>query len=94
LEELRLCFIEGFYLSCVPLSQVFVENTLGGNYILAGDDDAAESGFAKLIEKSLSDKIIDAKLAQKLDNLRKMRNPYTHPKSGTGNRTLMKRIKE
>ena len=94
LEELKLCYIEGFYLSCVLLAQVFVENSLGGNYILAGDDDTAESGFAELIEKSLADKIIDKTLAKKLDNLLKMRNPYTHHKIGDGNRTLMKRIKE
>ena len=94
LEEIRLCYIEGFYLSCVLLAQVFIENSLGGNYIVAGDDVTAENGFAKLIEKSLSDKIIDVTLAQKLDSLRKMRNPYTHPKSGAGNRTLMKRINE
>ena len=36
---------------------------MGGNYILAGDDDTAGSGFAK----SLSDKVIDATLRAEED---------------------------
>lgn len=92
LQEMRLCFIDGHFLACVLLAQTFVENSLGGSYILSGDETVAEKGFAKLIDKALDDKHIDSPLAEKLHELRLMRNPYVHPKAGSGKGTLMRRI--
>src|SRR3990170_2482933 len=94
IEELRLCYMEGYYLAVVLLAQVFIENTLGGQYILSGDGYIAEAGFSKLINKALDDNMIDSELADKFHELRRMRNPYVHPKGGAGSGTLMGRIKD
>jgi hypothetical protein len=92
LDEIKLCYIEGCYLACVLLSQLFIENSLGGSYILSGDEKAAEKGFAQLIDRALADNYIDSDLAIRLHELRQMRNPYTHPKAGAGSGTLIKRM--
>jgi hypothetical protein len=94
LNEIKLCYIEGFYLAVVLLAQIFIENSLGGSYIIGGDDEIAEKGFKKLIDKALADRLIDDELAAKFQELRKMRNPYVHPKSGDGAGTFMGRIVE
>ena len=56
--EIRHTYIEGCFLGCVLLVQVFVEHSLGNMYIIAGEDQLAEQGFARLIDKAL-DKICD-----------------------------------
>lgn len=94
LYELRLCFIEGHYLACVLLAQTFIEHSLGGAYIMAGDERIAEQGFAKLIDRASADNLIEPELATQLHELRLMRNPYIHPKAGLGTRTYMGRLLE
>ncbi len=94
LEEMRLCYMDGYYLACVLLAQVFIENSLGGSYILSGNEETVEKGFAKLIDKALADNYIDPALAARLHELRRMRNPYVHPKAGLGSSTLIGRMLE
>lgn len=94
LNEIKLCYIEGFYLAVVLLAQIFIENSLGGSYIIGGDDEIAEKGFKKLIDKALTDNLINDDLSVKLQELRKMRNLYVHPKAGAGTGTFMGRILE
>ena len=92
LQELRLCFIEGYYLACVLLVQIFVEHSLGGSYIMSGDDRIAERGFAQLIDNALADNHTSPDIASRLHELRRIRNAYVHPKAGLGPRTYMKRL--
>ncbi|MBN2503304.1 MAG: hypothetical protein JXB38_21180 [Anaerolineales bacterium] len=94
LEELRLCYIDGYYLACVLLAQIFIENSLGGLYIMAGDERTAEKGFAQLIDKALMDNLIDPLLANHFHELRRMRNTYVHPNAGLDKRTVMGRMLE
>lgn len=90
--EIRHCFIEGCYISCILLVQLYIEQALGHSYILDGGEKLAEQGFAKLIDKALEDKLIDSTLTDQLHKLRQMRNPYVHPKAGDGDRTIIKRF--
>ncbi len=94
LHEMTHSFVVGNFMATILLAQVFIENSLGGAFILAGDDDTATGGFAKLIKKSISDGSITPALAEKLDDLRRMRNPYTHPNPGTTPRSHMGRMLE
>jgi hypothetical protein len=94
LEELRLCFMDGYYLATVLLAQIFIENSLGGSYIISGDDKLVEKGFSKLIDQALADNLIDSSLAAQFHQLRRMRNPYVHPKAGTGPGSIMGRMLE
>jgi hypothetical protein len=34
LDEIKLCYIEGYYLAVVLLAQIFIESSLGGSYIM------------------------------------------------------------
>ncbi len=93
-EEIKLCYIEGFYLATVLLAQIFIENSLGAEYIIAGADKTVESGFYQIINKSLEDNRINKRLANKFHKLRRIRNTYIHPKGGTGPGTIIERIFE
>jgi hypothetical protein len=92
--EIRHAYIDGCFLGCVLLVQLFIEHSLGNLYMIWGEDQIAEQGFVRLIDKALEDNAIDAELADRLHTLRLMRNAYVHPKAGLGNRTLLRRTLE
>jgi hypothetical protein len=94
IEELQFSYINALYMATILLSQSFIEHSLGGSFLMSGDDDIVEKGFSKLIDKALETNQIDQKLAGRLHELRKMRNPYTHPKPGITKRSYMGRMKE
>ena len=41
LEELRLCYIDGYYMSCILLAQIHIEDTLANGYIIGGEEERA-----------------------------------------------------
>lgn len=92
LDELKRSYAYGNFMATVLLAQLFVEQSLAGGYSLARRDNIAESGFASLIETSLKDGHIPPHLADTLHSLRKIRNPYTHHRAGTGKGSYMGRI--
>lgn len=94
IQELQFSYINALYMSTILLAQSFIEHSLGGSFLMSGDDDIVEKGFSKLIDKALETNQIDQKLAGKLHELRKMRNPYTHPNPGITPRSYMGRMKE
>jgi len=93
-HELQRSFIGGNFLATVLIAQVFVEHSLGGSFVLAGEDAIVDSGFANLIEESLQRGWISPSLAARLHALRTMRNPYTHPKVGLHARGHMARMRD
>jgi len=94
IQEMTHSFVVGNFMATVLLAQVFVEHSLGGSFILGGDDTTATSGFAKLVNQSLSRGDISAELANRLHELRRMRNPYSHPSPGVTPRSYMGRLRE
>lgn len=94
IRELERSFINGNYLATILVAQVFIEHTFGGAYILAGEDKIGEGGFATLIDTSLRKGIITEELAEQFHELRKMRNPYTHPTSGDKAKGYIGRMKQ
>jgi len=71
--ELKRSFVvAGNYLATILVAQVFIEHSLGGTVILAGNDKIAEIGFATLIDISAQKGITTADLAHRLHELRKM----------------------
>lgn len=94
LHEMNHSFVVGNFMATILLAQVFIEHTLGGSFIMAGDDDTATGGFAKLIKEAVSDGSITSVLGEKLHELRRMRNPYTHPNPGLTPRGHMGRMVE
>jgi len=94
IHELKTSYINGCYMATILLAQSFIEHSLGGSFLMSGDDAIVKKGFATLIKEGLSVGQIDEKLAKKLHDLRKMRNPYTHPNPGVTPRSYMGRMKE
>ncbi len=94
IDELKFSYINALYMATILLAQSFIEHSLGGSFLMMGDDDVVEKGFSKLIDKALATKQINPKIADKLHELRKMRNPYTHPNPGITPRSYMGRMKE
>jgi hypothetical protein len=92
LEEMRHCYIEGCYLACILLGQIFIEQSLANLYIIYGEEKLAEQGFKKLIDKALSDSQISSEIATQLHELRQIRNSYVHLSAGAGARTFMGRL--
>src|SRR5262245_34252723 len=48
LREMQNCYVTANSMAVVLLAQTFIEHSLAGGLILAGDDDTAESGFARI----------------------------------------------
>lgn len=92
LDEQKRSYAYGNYMATVMLAQAFVEQSLGGMYTLAGRDEVVAKGFAALIDQAHQDNQITQQVANDLNTLRKMRNPYTHHTIGTGRRTYMGRL--
>jgi hypothetical protein len=94
LDELKRSYAYGNFMATVLLAQSFIEQSLGGSYILSGVDEVAQKGFASLVAAARDDGQITEKLANDLDRLRRMRNPYIHNTGGTGPRSYMGRLKD
>ena len=92
IQELQSSFLNGNFMATIFCCQTFVEHSLAGGYALGGQDDLVESGFKKLTEQSLADGGISAPIAKRLDELREMRNPYTHPRIIQKRQSLLDRV--
>lgn len=92
--ELQRSYIFGNHLAVILTAQAFVEHSLGGAFRLAGDDRVAASGFATLIDEALSRGAISSGVADRLHELRRMRNPYTHSQASDSPRGYMARLRD
>jgi hypothetical protein len=79
-EEMRLAYLNGLYVCCVVVSQIVIEHILAGLFEMFGRQDMGGSGFQKLAEAALCDGYISQDEFKGLDQLRRLRNPYTHSK--------------
>lgn len=94
LGEMKRSYIYGNFMATVVLAQAFVELSLGGMYSLAGDDRVADGGLARLVARAQDDGHIQDEIAESLNKLRRMRNPYIHHAGGDGPRSYMGRLME
>lgn len=97
-EEARWCWVNGQFIACTILCQCFVENSLrsmfGARGYSSGESDQwiTHSSMKELIEKSVEIDLIDQDLAVRLNQLRKMRNPYIHTRPVFSDGHFMKRV--
>jgi cytochrome P450 len=94
LHEMWRSYLSANYLAVVLCAQVFIEHSLAVHHILSGDDSTAEAGFAKLIDEARSTGAFSAARADRMHRLRRMRNPYVHPRAYSRPRNYMERIVE
>lgn len=92
LAEIEDSFKRGNFIACVLLCQLVIEHSLAHSFVLTEHEAIATKGFAKLIAAALEHSVIDSDLADQLTSLRKMRNPYVHPKFGDGSGTYIRRV--
>lgn len=92
IHELKTSFIYGNYLGTVLIAQAFVEHSLGGAFAMAGEDEIVQAGFARLIDESVSRDWISPWVAARLHDLRRIRNPYSHPSAPGGKRGYLARL--
>jgi hypothetical protein len=79
-DEMRLCYLNGLFISCVVVAQIVIEHTLARMLSLAGRDDLERVSFQKLVEEAAKERLISQDEFDALDELRRLRNPYTHSK--------------
>ncbi|MEP2706149.1 MAG: hypothetical protein ABJQ71_18900 [Roseibium sp.] len=92
LNEMQSPYIWGNFLSVIDNAHIFVEQTLGGSLILSGQDKAAEGGLAAVVARSLDYGLIDQEIADRVDELRRMRIAYSHAHVGLKERSYMGRL--
>ena len=92
LEEAKWCFVNGQFLACVLLCQLMLEHLLAGQYELMGNDRAKEEGFKRLCDRALADRLISESEHTTFSVLRRLRNPYTHPRNMDDSERLERRM--
>ena len=92
LAEIEDCFKRGNFVACVLLCQLVIEHALASIFMLTEHESIVTKGFAKLIAKASEVGVINRNTELKLTELRKMRNPYVHPKFGDGQGTYIRRV--
>ncbi len=92
LHEVANSYVNGNYMAVVLLAHAFIEHSLSGELIMRGQNAIAESSLKKIIDKSLSENVIDEELYVSLEALRKIRNPYVYAKAGIKSASLIKKM--
>ena len=77
-EEAKMTFINGEFISTILLAQAFIEKKLQGHYIDIGFDNIASKGLKAIIRHARQNRVLHNYLLDKIDDLRKKRNPFTH----------------
>jgi hypothetical protein len=77
-EEMRLAYLNGLYISCVVISQIVIEHILAGLLNMFDRTDLEGAGFQKLTQAAFADGYISQEEFAGLNQLRQLRNPYTH----------------
>src|SRR3954467_2328857 len=80
-QEARLAYLHGLFLGCVVLCQACVEHMLAGIFRLSGRDDLNRAGFQKLLREARAERFLSEEEFELFDRLRRMPNPYAHPRA-------------
>lgn len=90
-REVQLCFIDGHFLATIVLAQAFVEKILHYHYNKLGLKKIADKGLNAILRHAIKDKTLNEYIIKKIDILRLIRNPITHPKNLNYDYSLDKR---
>ncbi len=78
--EAKMTFINGEFISTVLLSQAFIERKLQNHYQSIGLENIAKRGLKSIVRHAKKEKILHDYLIERIDLLRKKRNPFSHIK--------------
>jgi len=90
--EAKMTFINGEFISTILLAQAFIEKKIQVHYAHLGFDKIASRGLKAIIRHARQNNILHTYLLDKIDDLRKKRNPFSHLKPADHNYNLDKRF--
>jgi hypothetical protein len=90
-SEARSAYVNGDFAAVVLVSQAFIEHRLQHCVESHGVPKVANGGFAKLIKYIRVHGLLDEKILDGLDHLRRIRNPLTHLRPFDNPYSLMRR---
>ena len=95
-QEARECFVYGQFVGSMVLAASFVEHWLSALLQNRGEQKTAANGLAAIIDYCREHELLPPVICDKVDSLRKKRNPFVHLKSfdhphGLGQRMLQER---
>jgi hypothetical protein len=90
--EAKMAFINGELISTILLSQAFIERRLQMFYENMGLGAIGKRGLKAIIDHAKKNHTIQAYLIEKIDELRKKRNPFVHLKEYGHEYNLSQRI--
>ena len=76
-----MAFINGEFISTILLSQAFIERKLQLHYQSLGLDIIAKRGLKAIVTHAKKNNILHEYLIERIDVLRKRRNPFSHVKT-------------
>ena len=93
-QEMQFCYIHGAYISCTLAAQVVLEHLFAAVLEWNGRDDLDGAGFKALSEAALAEGLISHHEFDNFEQLRGIRNPYTHSKPFMGDSCVVRRSAE
>jgi hypothetical protein len=79
-SEAKMAFINGEFISSILLAQAFIERKLQIHYKSFGLEKVAKRGLKSIIDYARKNNLLNSYLIDKIDSLRKKRNPFLHIK--------------
>ena len=79
-SEAKMAFINGEFISTILLSQAFIERKLQLHYLSLGLENVANRGLKGIVTHAKKNNILHEYLIERIDILRKRRNPFSHVK--------------
>jgi hypothetical protein len=92
LTEAKMSFIDGQYISVLLLSNAFIELWLGNYLISLGFKKEAQKGLKSILDCLKKNRLLDDFLLEKINEIRKLRNPFVHIKPENHPDRLTRRI--
>jgi hypothetical protein len=81
LIEAKMTFIDGQFISTLLLCNSFIEHWLGGYLISKGYKEEAMRGMRAILDCVRKYRLLNDHLIDKIDEIRKLRNPFVHIKA-------------
>ncbi len=91
-EEAKMTFINGEFISTVMLAQAFIEHVLQEILTVSGLYKESKHGLKSMIDSCRSKELLNDFFLQKIEKLRKIRNPFSHLKDFEHDHNLSQRM--
>ncbi len=91
-DEAKMAFINGQFISTILLAQAFIEHIFQCKIAARGDTKIAEAGLAAMTKYLAKHELLHEFLVKKVDELRKIRNPFVHLQNNLSSKGVFNRI--